>query len=154
MINNLVKGFFAAALAASLVIPFRAVGETSDCSSRFEHLLRESVGLANVGEYGEAAALREKSGVLFQKCFREGRAPRDEMFPFDGVNAFTVAGTLWHVAGRDDRAHKALKSAVQALHEVLAAVPVPSLNAQQRSYYLRIQSVVDREEGGKWGVWN
>ena len=75
------------------------------------------------------------------------------MFPFDGANAFTVAGTLWHVAGHDDRANTALKSAKLALKAVLAVSPERSLSEQERLYLDRVRTVISRESAGRWGVW-
>jgi hypothetical protein len=142
----LAKGYPLLAFGVSLT-------SSDGCSATFFALYNASSKMADNGRYPEAAALREASANLFEDCLSENRAPRTGIYPFDGVGAYLIAATFWHLAGEKAEAKRALSLGKSALREVLIRYPASMLHDQQRLYLYQMNRLIHDDDAGKWAIW-
>lgn len=140
-------------LALAAIATVLALAPQSDCSETFYALYNMSSKMANDGKYAEAAALREASGHLFQDCLDQKRAPREGMYPFDGVGAYLIAATFWRLAGENTEAMRDLRLGETALQVILKRYPISTLTDAQRLELAEMQRLIHDDESGKWAVW-
>jgi hypothetical protein len=141
-------------LISLLIATALNLSSSSACVDTFHSLYNTSSKLADSGAYAQAAALREGAGNLFEDCLRINRAPRDGIYPFDGVGSFLIAATFWHLAGADAEAERTLGLGIAALKRLRANFPNASLTNPQRLYLGEMEKLI-REDGlHNWAVWS
>jgi hypothetical protein len=75
------------------------------------------------------------------------------MYPFDGVGAYVIAATFWHLAGEGTEAERDLKLGKTALRDVLGRFPISTLTDAQRLELAEMQRLIHDDESGRWAVW-
>jgi hypothetical protein len=130
-----------------------AVASQNDCVDTFYTLYNASSTMADANEYAKAAALREASAKLFQDCLDRRAAPKAGIYPFDGVGAYLIAATFWHLANENFEAQRDLGLAEMALQDVLIKYSASTLTDPQRMYLYEVKRLIQDDESGRWAVW-
>ena len=81
------------------------------------------------------------------------KAPKDGIFPFDGVGAYLIAATFWHLADENIEAQRDLNLGKATLQDVLTKYPASTLTDRQRLYLYQMNRLIHDDESGKWAVW-
>jgi hypothetical protein len=140
-------------LASMVLVTALLTDHSEACSKPYYDLYNASSRLADLSHYAEAAALREGAAHLFDDCLANGAAPRDGMYPFDGVGAYLLAATFWHLAGQSTEAERTLLLARTSLQQVLRTHPESELTDAQRLYLYQMRRLIQDDGSGKWAVW-
>jgi hypothetical protein len=140
-------------MLAALLIATTLGLASPTCVDTFHDLYNSSSKLADSGAYAKAAALREAAANIFQDCLSDGKAPRDGMYPFDGVGAYLIAATFWHLAAASSEAERNLALAKASLNKVNRMYPGASLTDAERVYLVEMERIIREDETGKWAVW-